>query len=381
MSPGPSAYPGVMVTQTPEVRATGADTGRLPALDGVRGLAALVVVIYHASLIARPYVDGDLSRAIWSTVTESPLKLPFAGTEAVQVFFVLSGVVITLPVLREGFSWSSYYVSRLLRLYLPVWAAIALSLALIALVPRDLARVTPDSWVADTHQLTPDLVEGVRDATLVVRGYPTINVLWSLRWEVVFSVLLPVFVVIALAVRRYVWIAAAVCAAAIITGRVIDADGGALDPLIYLPTFMLGCLIAVRAADLRAWAAQRQRPLLWAIVTGVSALVLISSWIGRPLLPTDTVGYRVLFGLAGVGAAGLIVVALCSPAADRLLRRRWLAWLGGISFSLYLVHLPILVTLAFAWGDAAWPLVALVGVPLSLAVARLFLQVVERPAS
>lgn len=369
-----------MVTQAAPQRAVGERSGRLPALDGVRGLAALVVVIYHTSLIARPYVDGELSRAIWATVTESPLKLPFAGTEAVQVFFVLSGLVITLPVLREGFSWSSYYVSRLLRLYLPVWAAIAFSIALIAIVPRDPAQVSPGSWAVDTNQLTPDLLQGARDATLVVRGYPTINVLWSLRWEVVFSVLLPVFVVVALAVRRYVWIAAAVCVAAMVAGRVIDADGGVLDPLIYLPTFMLGCLIAVRMDDLRAWAAERRRSALWGSLAAASALLLVASWICRPILPTDTVGYRVLFGLAGVGAAGIIIVSLCSVTAARVMAARPLLWLGTVSFSLYLVHVPIIVTLAFWWGDAAWPLVALVGIPLSILVSRVFFQVVEKPS-
>ncbi|MFT4214056.1 MAG: acyltransferase [Microbacterium sp.] len=355
------------------------DIGRLPALDGVRGLAALVVVTYHASLIARPFVDGELSRAVWAAATESPLKLPFAGTEAVQVFFVLSGLVVTLPALREGFSWSGYYVSRLLRLYLPVWAAIALSMGLIALLPRDPSKVTADSWMTEANLLTPDWAVAVHDATLTSRSYDTVNVLWSLRWELMFSIVLPVFVVVALALRRHVWIAAGACVAAMVAGRVFNDDGGGLDALIYLPTFLLGCLIAVCLPELLAWARARRRTTLWRWLAVISALVLIASWWGRSFAPYGTVGYKALLGLAGAGAAGLIVVALCSPTAERLLQWRPAASLGALSFSLYLVHVPILVTLAFWWGDAAWPLVAAVGIPLSLGAAWVFWRVVERP--
>lgn len=387
---GPLGTLEEMASQTLEHPATGssriekAETppkpGRLPALDGVRGLAALVVVIYHASLIARPFVDGDLSRAVWSTVTESPLKLPFAGTEAVQVFFVLSGLVITLPALRDGFSWSGYYVSRLLRLYVPVWVAIALTVLLVVAIPRPAGNVTDDSWVQKTNLLTPDWGIAATDATLTLRGYSTINTLWSLRWEVLFSILLPVFVVIALAVRRYVWVAAGLCVAAMVAGRVLNDDSGSFDALIYLPTFLLGCLIAVRLPELRAWAAERRRSKLWLWVTIASSLTLVASWIARPLFPYDTLGYKALLGLAGAGAAGLIVVAICSVRGARMLEHRSLAWLGAVSFSLYLVHVPILATLAFSWGDENWPLVAVVGIPLSLVVAWVFLKLVELPS-
>jgi peptidoglycan/LPS O-acetylase OafA/YrhL len=55
-------------------------------------------------------------------------------------------------------------------------------------------------------------------------------------------------------------------------------------------------------------------------------------------------------------------------------------WLGKVSFSLYLVHVPVLATLAFSWGDENWPLVLLAGMPLSVLVAWAFYAVVERPA-
>ncbi|GAA4192155.1 acyltransferase [Microbacterium oryzae] len=353
---------------------------RLHALDGVRGAAALVVVFYHVSLIAQPFAQGGTAEAVWETATETPLKLGFAGTEAVQVFFVLSGLVVTLPALRAGFSWPAYFASRLVRLYLPVWAAILFAVLLVVAFPRDPAQVTPDEWILHANILFPDWVLALREATLMLTSYDTVNTLWSLRWEIIFSLLLPVFAAVALLLRRWTWTAAAACVALMVVGRVFDGRPFDLDALVYLPTFLLGCLIAVRLDDVIAWARARPRPALWAVVAFVSALVLIASWWTRPLIPRSSLLGDALWGLAGAGAAGLILVAICSPVADRAMQARPLRWLGDVSFSLYLVHAPILATLAFAWGDDQWVLVGLVGVPLSLAVAWAFFRFVERPS-
>ncbi|WP_261167138.1 acyltransferase [Microbacterium sp. Marseille-Q6965] len=353
---------------------------RLRALDGVRGVAALVVVLYHASLIAKPFADDGTARLVWETATETPLKLGFAGTEAVQVFFVLSGLVVTLPALRDGFSWPGYAVSRLLRLYLPVWAAILLALLLVIVFPREAADVTPDAWIVNANILFPDVELALREATLIPASYDTVNVLWSLRWELLFSILLPVFVAVALLLRRWAWPAAVACVLAMVAGRVFDERPFDLEALVYLPTFFIGCLIAVRLPDLQRWAGQRRRPLLWLGATVGSALVLIAAWWTRPFVASTSDLGHALWGLAGAGAAGLIVVAIASPLAARVLEARVPRWLGDVSFSLYLVHAPILATLAFSWGDDHWMLVALVGVPLSLAAAWAFFHVVERPA-
>ena len=114
-------------------------TPRVRSLDGLRGFAAVGVLLYHLSLVARP----ELSRATWEWLTQTPLKVLFAGTESVLVFFVLSGLVVTLPALRKGFSWRRYYPTRILRLYLPTFGAVLLAAALILLVPRVGPRTQP----------------------------------------------------------------------------------------------------------------------------------------------------------------------------------------------------------------------------------------------
>ena len=84
-----------------------ASPSRITSLDGLRGAAALVVVIYHVFLVqpslAAPHLDPNapLGAVEW-LATFTPLHLMWAGPEAVFVFFVLSGLVLALPVADTG---------------------------------------------------------------------------------------------------------------------------------------------------------------------------------------------------------------------------------------------------------------------------------------
>ncbi len=349
-------------------------TRRLVALDGMRGVAAFVVMIYHASLVARPHLEwGDAP--LWTALTQSPLKLLTAGTEAVLVFFVLSGLVVALPALRQGFDWARYYPSRLLRLYLPVWAALAFTSALILAIPRNSEAAAAGSWLVRANATDVSLPALLGEGSLMLKSYDIDNVLWSLRWEIVFSLTLPAFVMVARLVGRH-WLAAIAAAAALgILGRLIGVDA-----LVYLPVFFFGTLMAVRLQDVVDWAHRPHPKWLWPSILIGSALLLVASWLARPLLPAGTAGSLVLWGLAGPGAAGLILAAVGSRGLEGFMSGRIPQWLGKISFSLYLVHVPVLATLAFVIGDSGWWLVTLIGLPLSLVAGWAFFRWVETPS-
>lgn len=346
---------------------------RLSSLDGLRGLAALAVVVYHCTKIVEPTLSGTAA-TVYRGVADSPVKVVFAGTEAVLVFFALSGLVVALPALRPGFSWRAYVGARLVRLYLPVWAALLLAAALIALVPRDPAAVTAGSWLQTASAHTVSAPSLATEATLAQPVYKIDNVLWSLRWELLFSLLLPLFVVVARLAGRRAVLAVLLCVAASVAGRLTD-----IDALVYLPVFLAGTVIASRLDDLRSWSARRGRAF-WLAAGTASAALLIAGWLARPIIEPGTPSGRMLWGLAAAGAVGLMVTAVGSPDAARLLTRRVPRWLGRTSFSLYLVHVPILATLAYAWGDTSWPWVLAVGIPASLLTAAAFTKLVEAPS-
>lgn len=115
---------------------------RLSGLDGLRGVAALVVLIHHAFLTVPELSKANYLRAgpiedfssAWF-VAYTPVHLLWAGQEAVSLFFVLSGLVLVRQVQQgRGFSWRTYFPRRLVRLYLPVLAAVVLGYLSIVLV-------------------------------------------------------------------------------------------------------------------------------------------------------------------------------------------------------------------------------------------------------
>lgn len=349
--------------------------GRLIALDGLRGVAALVVVAYHASKIVVPELDGT-GATVYRAIADSPLKLAFAGTEAVLVFFVLSGLVVAIPAFRPGFAWRAYLGSRLVRLYLPVWAALLLAAALIVLLPREAGAASPGGWLARTNASTLSWGSLLGEASLWQGTYRIDNVLWSLRWELVFSLALPLFVGGAVLVRRrgWLWPTLAVCVAVSVAGRLSGVDA-----LVYLPVFFAGTALASRITDVREWGARRSRRF-WVFAGSASALLLIAGWLLRPVVAPGTSVGLVLWGLVSAGAVGLVMTAVGSVGAARALALRVPRWLGRVSFSLYLVHVPVLASLGFLWGQDAWPWVLAVGVPASLMLAEVFTRLVERPS-
>ena len=347
---------------------------RLAPLDGIRGLAAVIVVVYHLSLVAKPYLDTGTVGDAWWWINSTPLKLLSAGTECVLVFFVLSGLVVALPALREGFSWKQFYGSRLVRLYIPVWGALVIGAALVILLPRDAGNAVSGSWLATTNAYSTNPALWFSQASLTRVSYNLDNPLWSLRWEVIFSVALPLFVLAAKLLQRF-WIAAAITAAALsLSGRIIGSDG-----LLYLPVFLLGTILAVNLPALQAWADRRGRPF-WSSAIVASLGLLILSSFPRFIAPASWGTNVILWGCSGAGAAALVVCAIGSPQFGSLLSRRVPQFFGRISFSLYLVHVPILATVAFLLGEQYWWLVAIISLPLAIVTGWLFHLYVEEPS-
>jgi peptidoglycan/LPS O-acetylase OafA/YrhL len=372
--------------------------GRVPALDGLRGLAALVVLLHHVLLASVPqlaYVyDGAPSprgALVW-LLTYTPLHVVWAGPEAVVVFFVLSGFVLSLPVVRgRRLRPGSYYPSRFLRLYVPVWAALALAAALHATVARH--AVAGASWWLNAHAV-PLQVRAMRlDAALMPGagdwGFTT--VLWSLRWEVLFSLLLPLLLLAPLHRRAWSLGAALLCCLALLWAGgslggipVVAGSGGALlgsspgEYLLELPPFVLGVLLAFQHEQIERLAASLRersaRNIAAQLALGVTCIGgLSANW----WLP----GAQSQAALVAVGACLAVLAALTLRSLGGLLESGPMQWTGKRSYSLYLVHEPLVVALAFALGGRPSPvLFALLVTPLALGAAAAFCACVESPS-
>jgi peptidoglycan/LPS O-acetylase OafA/YrhL len=187
--------------------------GRIYSLDGLRGVAAISVVFHHAVIVAYPplraiYAGNQPIEPVGTFLwwfTHTPLHVPWLGAESVYTFFILSGLVLTRPVIAStAFAWLPYYAKRIVRLYLPVWGSLAVFVALTLLVAA--TNITSArAWTdAQTANFTPAKI--FRDAIVLFGLTPINGVLWSLRWEILFSLLLPLYVMFAVT-KRAPWYA------------------------------------------------------------------------------------------------------------------------------------------------------------------------------
>lgn len=310
---------------------------RLRAVDGLRALAALAVVAYH-------YAD----------------PVAHYGLLGVELFFALSGFVI-LMTLERARSVSEFALARLARLYPAYWASVALAGAFLLATGRSEPRVV--LWNASMLQrffAVGDLIDPY----------------WTLAYELWFyAVMAALF-----AARRLAqvdWLALAWLAAmSLWRGAMLVANhGGRLwgEPalqLLLMPQFghlFIAGMMVYRIRTGRAGAATRLALIL----------ALAYSLFGRP-------DWAEIPPLVYYAANASFVAALWAAADGRLplLAARPFALLGGCSYSLYLLHVPVELVLSRAFGalgESGW-FRALVVLPLAIGAALLSRAGIERPA-
>lgn len=342
---------------------------RLHALDGLRGVAAVVVVASHI------FDYNSVPANLMSLLLLSPLGLLVNGAGAVHLFFVLSGYVLALSLSRDDRPGRlpRFYVRRWFRIHPPYVAAVLFAwLVASMLVSRGL--VQPTGWAQMPMQ------KFLRVFLFPSNAYGLLGVGWSLFVEMAMSIVFPLLFALARRVHP---------GAALGFGLLFLYE---FDPrwkfLRFLFDFATGLSVFLASARI-ARIARR-----WPRSAGVAALV---AGIGLLQLPYA-------FGLASGGMAGLeeghssaVVVPFALGAAlllcaaihlaplHRALSTPVASFYGRVSYSLYLVHFAILwVVEAAVFGKPHSIGGALVVFASTLAVATLFAELgwrlVEEPA-
>jgi peptidoglycan/LPS O-acetylase OafA/YrhL len=342
---------------------------RLIGLDGIRGLAALFVVLHHSWLMAYPGFP-EPEGPVWAR------GLAY-GHFAVVVFIVLSGFSLAVSPARSGWRLDGvrkFARRRAWRILPPYWAALVFSLAIAWLVIPQPGEGSPTAKsVVVFGSLFQDTI-----------GSPSPNgAFWSIAVE---AHLYFVFPLMLLVLRR----AGAITLLCTLTVPV--ALIGALAPhshamhwmLRFSPQFavlfgvgVVAAKIVERPRDSRFWP--------WAALAAVLPVVVLIAVEGQQW----TVEHFFWVDLALGPAAGLLLAAIASgrPAPlVRVLDTRPLRELGSFSYSLYLIHAPIVVALAsevvlphVRAGLPAFLTILALAVPISLVTARLFAALFELP--
>jgi peptidoglycan/LPS O-acetylase OafA/YrhL len=337
-------------------------------LASLRGLAALVVCIAHTLMV----FDHPRTLLVFTGI-------PLNSHGAVVLFFVLSGFVLALAWQRSRPSVTSavrFYMRRGFRILPALWLATIVAVVLLALSPPPGDMSVFSDWMARyDHVLSPrDILMGF----LVLDNEP-VPPIWTIYIELAGSLAIPVLVLTMMHSRLRALTVAVLLA-------IISIPASSLShifwPAAYMVHFALGVAIALHPLRLSP------RQGLAAVCGGVFLLTF-----GRTLYFRAVTGewQAAEFGFSnagaglveGAGSAFLIAGIVYGKVRNRVLNWKPLRSLGNCSYSLYLIHFPVMRLVAhMAHPMPQWQaqaVVTVVTVVLSILLAAIIYRTVELP--
>jgi peptidoglycan/LPS O-acetylase OafA/YrhL len=361
---------------------------RLRFIDGLRGLAALYVLVFHFGL------SSDEAPGNYGTVVGLLRRVLGEGHLAVVLFIVLSGFSLMLPIARSGTGRLTTslleFARRRVRRILPAYyAALALGLVLVltyvAVASAEQLKRQPASGVLEPGTIISHLLlfHNLKFAWAYKINAP----LWSIatEWQIYF-----VFVLLLLPLFRRLGAPLAV---------VVAWTLGSL-PHALLPeqdNFFWACPWFLGAFALGMWSANicfspkyadsfwRQRAP-WGVLTLVAAGLFALGW-------QCTYAWKYILRDAALSVVSLCLINYCVRRVQhaqpgpllRLFESRWVVFLGSFSYSLYAIQHPLLIFVKLALSqlhlsrDASFLLQLVCVTPLVLAISWVFAELFERP--
>ena len=370
---------------------------RIPALDGIRGLAILMVLFFHFTSYGGWSPNGFLEKAYFRAAT--------AGWAGVDLFFVLSGFLITgilFDTRNSGRFFQSFYARRILRIFPLYYAVLVVFFLVIPLlfdVGADYTQPQSDQVWYWTYLINVKFsIDGW--GHFIYLGH-----FWSLAVEEQFYLLWPL-VVFSFPRRTLIRICYT-CIAGALALRIGIAHMDVLLPShlvprdVLLPAYVLmparmdalaaGALVALyRRNPQPTLNPRRSVAVLLASGTVLCALLLVLRRFPPTVPATVTVGYSALAAFF----AATINLTLQSPSGsrvDRALSAPVLRFLGRYSYALYVFHHPVVLwmrgtrfnvselPLLFGSRLPAQAAYFLVCLGVSLALALLSWSLIESP--
>jgi peptidoglycan/LPS O-acetylase OafA/YrhL len=290
----------------------------------------------------------------------------------VYLFFVLSGFVLARAYTPQSAATSGYLLPRLVRLMLPIWGALIVGI-LVQVLMRLAGQPTGTPWLVD-QSVGMSVRLLLRDA-LIIDGTSMINSsAWSMRYEVLFSLLLPIVLV----------------AAGLLRGRWFYGTGGFLLvlALMYAASDVLTTYLAMFFAG--AILARMRLPKIGGMSAALLlmlALALFTSHRTVPAITSSPFGSENWLWFATVTVASCVFIALAigNETAKRALSARAVLFFGVRSYSIYLIQAPVIVAVAIVLkrltgGDAAMPWWSVTAFAAALVAGLIFYTLVEVPS-
>ena len=338
---------------------------RVAALDGLRGVAAVTVLIGH-TFFAVSMPDG-----LRTALLRSPLVLFVNGEGAVFLFFVLSGFCLASSAAssRTCGEVTQFYVRRVFRIHPPYMVALLFAWFASFLYGSSSLWSGLTEWIVRRSQVHLGADQLVQSLLWPGQAFGQLPVGWTLRVEILFSLLLPLMMLVA---RQSHWLVLVAGSALLLWDPV-----NPIADFRYGLCFSLGIAVfEVRDALGRFFAtlSQIRAALLVLAATAIFALPQALKWPSEAL--------QVIF--SGSGGAVLMMGALFVPFMSRIFSAPAVAYLGKISYSIYLFHFTVLIlctrVVRHPVTVAEWLGLLLLVFGLTTILAALSYRYVERPS-
>jgi peptidoglycan/LPS O-acetylase OafA/YrhL len=339
---------------------------RMPALDGMRALAVASVVLYHLD----------------------PRFLP-GGFIGVDVFFVLSGYLITALLIREhdkkqAIDLRGFWIRRVRRLWPLAWivlSAVALA-GLFQLWGADAQRALGSQTAAAVGNVSNwwQLSHGGYVEEFV-RPSP-LRHFWSLAIEEQFYFIWPVLLIGLLALARrttaaVVWLGLAILAScSIYIAWVLSPEDAYLNTFSRAIALLVGAALAWGWKEFGLFSGPRSRRAHIVVGSCGAAGLVTLVFLLFNLVPEQGWLHRGGFTLIALAACATVASAVTNPAATRTLAWVPLVWIGERSYAIYLIHWPLIVALG---SQGTLFTRSLIVIGLSVSLAALVHRIIEQP--
>jgi peptidoglycan/LPS O-acetylase OafA/YrhL len=358
---------------------------RIPALDGLRGIAILLVLVRHS-------VAGvETTNVFWSSVIK-PLRVTWSG---VDLFFVISGFLIggiLLDARNSRRYFQTFYLRRTFRILPIYYLFLAFYFARhlpIRFIPGTLGDTSPlpvplFSFVTFTHNFWM--------ASFGWFGAWGIAPTWSLAIEEQFYLTIP-FVIRRISTRSlYVTLACIMVAAPVLRAILPHVfQHGAFGDYVLTPcradALSAGVLCALLSRSIKFRQFISGRLWVLSLISGATFLpiALFTFWNWDQYTPP-----MAIFGLSCLALfyATILIRLVCghSPILERALKFRPLMKLGTIAYCTYLMHAPLMqaarTVLRARWNmpaETVWPVGGVVGIAAAILVASISWRAFEKP--
>ncbi|MBP1990357.1 acyltransferase family protein [Paenibacillus eucommiae] len=353
---------------------------RFEELDSLRGIAAMTVLLAHLFVITP-------SLYLINKFMNTPLHMFWGGHEAVILFFILSGFVLSLPYYNQNaLNYKDYLIRRVCRIYIPYISCIILSVILLSFFSRvsiyEMTNVFEGTW---ENSVSSKLLIS---HFLFLGDFNSLSynpVVWSLVHEMRISIVFPfvMYFVVKLSWKKNIFFALS-CTVIFfllwyLSLNILNYNPTYLISIHYIGLFILGALLAKHRqyiSDLY----DRLSVIIKLFILLIGILAYTYTWW---FLPNHGRLHLTIINdwFIAIGGSIFIIYSIKSTIFKKILLLKPIHFIGKTSYSLYLFHMPLILTLLNVfYGKIPTGYIIIIAFISSFILAGVTYYLIEKPS-